>query len=594
MTDIRQHLPEILSCLRHHLSMPRDNRCLLQQDVQAALTRLLPTSYGIGTGLLANIHEQRSHPIDIIVYDKTITPGPWCAGAPMYDIRQALLVILLANELDTSALHTLLQGIASVKMLRPASQKHTTQTATKATRIAKKLFPLGILAFQSLTDIQTRDQEKLCLTLDAILKRQDAALRPDYLIAQTYNLSYTTPLLHGDTFEQTTINIAREPNLTRPHPCYICKQKFARRHFFYEHLCLRCGDLNYQKRAIRANLAGRVALVTGARVKIGYATAVRLLRAGAHVIATTRFPCDAARRYSSEPDFDVWRDKLQIYGLDFRYLPVLEHFIAHLHTTNLGLDTLINNAAQTVWRPPAYYATLLANEQASLSALPPEQQALIKQLHPVVHHVPFALSEGQGSIDATPHISATHDVYAANTASLFPPGHYDEHQQQIDLRPQNSWNQGIDEISLTEFLEVQVINVTAPFLLISQLRPLLRRSPFPQRFIVNVSAAEGQFAQEKLGTHPHTNMAKAALNMLTHSTAADLARDNIFMNNVDPGWVSQQAPITDPATRKDMLRLMPLDMVDAAARVCDPIFMSLSMGKPPYGQFYKDYRPVAW
>jgi NAD(P)-dependent dehydrogenase (short-subunit alcohol dehydrogenase family) len=145
----------------------------------------------------------------------------------------------------------------------------------------------------------------------------------------------------------------------------------------------------------------------------------------------------------------------------------------------------------------------------------------------------------------------------------------------------------LSDVSLTEFLEVQVVNVTAPFMLVSRLAPLLRRSSFPLRFIVNVSAVEGQFSQNKLGVHPHTNMAKASLNMLTHTSAAELAQEGIAMNSVDPGWVSQQVVSGDEI-------YLPLDMLDAASRVCDPIFEGIKTEQAVSGQFYKDYRPVAW
>jgi NAD(P)-dependent dehydrogenase (short-subunit alcohol dehydrogenase family) len=178
--------------------------------------------------------------------------------------------------------------------------------------------------------------------------------------------------------------------------------------------------------------------------------------------------------------------------------------------------------------------------------------------------------------------------------TLFPPDKYDENQQQIDLRERNSWTLPFNEIDLTEFLEVQIINVTAPFLLVSRLYPLLCRSSFASRFIINVSAVEGQFANPKFGRHVHTNMAKASLNMLTHTTGAELAHDHIFMNSVDPGWISQQSPLTDAQHRERIQQLLPLDLIDAAARICDPIFMGITIGETPYGRFYKDYQSTSW
>ena len=315
--------------------------------------------------------------------------------------------------------------------------------------------------------------------------------------------------------------------------------------------------------------AGRIALVTGARVKIGYATALRLLRAGARVIVTTRFPHDAALRYSNEPDFTAWQDRLHIYGLDFRYLPILEHFVEHLYATYPALDILINNAAQTVRRPLDYYAHLLALEQAPLGTLTPAQQILVARSHAFLPPTPFAALDetpppaladpSSGTLPSATLLRASGVAAALPSTSEgapnFPAGQYDEHRQQIDLRARNSWTLPFNEIDLTEFLEVQIINVTAPFLLVSRLHALMKRSAFVQRFIVNVSAVEGQFANAKFGSHVHTNMAKASLNMLTHTAAAQLADEQILMNSVDPGWISQQSPFADARNAEKIQQL---------------------------------------
>jgi NAD(P)-dependent dehydrogenase (short-subunit alcohol dehydrogenase family) len=595
MTDIRRHLPEILTCIRSQLAASGEDMSVLHAETKAALTALLPASYGIATGYLVNREGKQSQAITIIIYDKTIPSNEQHPEANCYDLRQTLLAIMLAPDYDSARLSSALEAIASVKGLRPPVVGRAAQVAAQAQRIAKQLFPLGLVGCRELVLEGSQEQAALCLALDAALKRQPESLRPEYLLAQGQQLLYTSPLLEGGSFEPATINIASGPTLIKARQCYVCKQKFTRQHFFYAQLCLRCGDLNYRKRSSSADLTGRVALVTGARVKIGYATALRLLRAGAQVIATTRFPHDAARRYSQEPDCSCWRDRLQIYGLDFRHLPTLERFAAHLSADYPALDILINNAAQTVKRPPAYYAHLLPYERAPVSELPPEQRALLERGLAVLPPPAFILSEPDFPtlLPGVPTALALSEQ-AAGEADFFPPGAYDEHQQQLDLRPANSWSSRLDEIDLTEFLEVQLVNVTAPFLLVSRLRPLMCRSAFTQRFIVNVSASEGQFAQIKTGTHAHTNMAKAALNMLTHTTAADLAGDGIVMNSVDPGWISQQTPVTDLASWEEQQRLLPLDLIDAAARVCDPIFTAICTGQAAVGTFYKDYQPASW
>ncbi|HEU5074399.1 MAG TPA: SDR family NAD(P)-dependent oxidoreductase, partial [Polyangiaceae bacterium] len=155
--------------------------------------------------------------------------------------------------------------------------------------------------------------------------------------------------------------------LQRPRACYVCKAPFTELHFFYDSMCLGCAEHNYQKRTPQGSLAGRTALVTGARIKIGYHVSLMLLRAGARVIATSRFPKDAALRYSEERDFNDWKDRLSLYGLDLRHCPSVEAFSDHVANTSERLDLLINNAAQTIQRPVQYYATLLEGERAPLT-----------------------------------------------------------------------------------------------------------------------------------------------------------------------------------------------------------------------------------
>jgi len=399
--------------------------------------------------------------------------------------------------------------------------------------------------------------------------------------------------------------------LSEPRDCYVCKKPFRQVHFFYDSMCPSCGDFNHAKRSQRADLSGRTALITGARVKIGFQAALMLLRAGARVVATTRFPHDAALRYSRERDFASWRGRLLIHGLDLRHSPSVEIFCRWLDSRLDRLDFLFNNAAQTVRRPPAFYAHLLASEAAGVSAeaLPLleshhalkaalSQPALAEdKLDPTELALRHPGGPGAGLWDSA-RLSQT--KYGSTPADLaegaFPAGKTDADLQQVDLRAKNSWRLTLSEVSTAEMLELQLINSVAPFILCARLKPLMLRTPGREKHIVNVSAMEGSFSRgTKTDKHPHTNMAKAALNMLTLTSAPDYAKDGIHMNAVDTGWVTDEDPARHAERKREEHDFQPpLDIVDGAARICDPVFSGFLSGRHAWGLFLKDYRPTAW
>ena len=385
--------------------------------------------------------------------------------------------------------------------------------------------------------------------------------------------------------------------LARPRRCYACKRPAARPHAFYDALCPACGAFHLARRSQSADLAGAVALVTGARVKIGYQVALKLLRAGAAVVGTSRFPVDAAARFAAVPDFAAWGDRLSILGIDLRHLGAVERFADTLAGRLPRLDVLINNAAQTIRRPPAFYRHLLEAERLGPEALPPPARRLLAGPPIGAEPDPLpAVVEGAGLplTAALTQIRLIPEDFADDPAT-FPPGRLDADGQQVDRRARNSWTLSLGEVTPVELVEAHAVNCLAPFLLIRGLEPLMRRDPGRPRFIVNVSAMEGHFRRgPETGRHPHTNMAKAALDMITRTSAGRLAAAGIFMNSVDTGWITDMFPGPEAEARAARGSRPPLDEVDGAARVCDPVFAGINSGQPVFGKFLKDYREVEW
>ncbi|SFB71053.1 short chain dehydrogenase [Nocardioides terrae] len=397
--------------------------------------------------------------------------------------------------------------------------------------------------------------------------------------------------------------------------CYICKNDFTLVDAFYHWLCPSCAAMSHAKRDQRTDLTGKRALLTGGRAKIGMYIALRLLRDGAHLTITTRFPKDAARRFAAMDDSADWLHRLKIVGIDLRD-PTQVIALTDDVAAAGPLDIIVNNACQTVRRLPGAYSHLIDGEAAPLDSLPnglelPEMVTFdrISEAHPaaiagaldaqpVAHHdgepvsaaiaahnaasmTALALRAGGASLEA--HVAGT----AVDAGGLIP-----------DVQTNNSWTQVVDEVDPLELLEVQFCNSIAPFLIVSRLRPAMRAAVAAgarRTYVVNVSAMEGQFSRRYKGAgHPHTNMAKAALNMLTRTSAGEMFEtDQILMTAVDTGWITDERP------HHEKLRIAaegwhaPLDLVDGAARVYDPIVQG-EAGVDLFGCFLKDYAPSPW
>jgi len=485
----------------------------------------------------------------------------------------------------------------------------------------------------------------------------------------------------GDIFDNTgesnsVSGMAGNISLPKLRSCYVCKQRFRELHHFYDQLCPTCAKLNFEKRNFTQDLTGYVAVVTGARVKIGFQTCLKLLRSGCTVIATTRFPNAACQAYLSQPDAPSFKGRLHVYGLDLRDISGLEAFTRFIKNSYSKIDIIINNACQTIRRPAGYYRPavveenrlykeandlhksfltgglefetqtrqMLTNTSKSLSLMnktnsnslkladsTSEDDPTVSGALSIRHNAAAQISQVSASIGENDNKNSDVMIDVAKKPSIydgvftesgisrstmlsqiallpedldFDPrvsvGLVDVNGQQLDLRRHNSWLLKLEDVSTPELVETMFVNAIAPFVLNSRLKPLMLSggSERPDRFIINVSAMEGKFYRFKTPNHPHTNMAKAALNMMTRTSAEDLAKNcRIYMNSVDTGWINDENPLERAARiAKSNHFQTPIDEIDAAARILDPIFMAVSGREKPakFGLFYKDYRPTEW
>jgi NAD(P)-dependent dehydrogenase (short-subunit alcohol dehydrogenase family) len=425
------------------------------------------------------------------------------------------------------------------------------------------------------------------------------------------NVVFIAPKL----LQAADLSSKKELELETPRNCYVCKTLYTKLHHFYDTMCTECGDFNYAKRFQTTDLTGQIAVMTGSRLKIGYHISLMLLRAGATVVATTRFPADSAYRFAQEEDFHQWADRLKIHGLDLRHIPSVEIFCNYIEQKYENLDILINNAAQTVRRPAGFYQHLMAREEMPLEEHPQFVKDLLKDHINCLHelktistemvknsnkNLPVTWHGAEPGIGIRASAKLSQIPYSFDNSlsakEVFPEGKLDADLQQVDLRKTNSWRLRLGEIETTEMIEVQLVNSIAPFVLCNRLGEIMKKQNTGKKHIINVSAMEGKFHRFfKEDRHPHTNMAKAALNMLTHTAAGSLAKEGIYINAVDTGWVTDEDPV-ELAKRKMELHDFqpPLDIVDGAARVMDPLIDGINTGKHWSGKFLKDYRPIDW
>ncbi len=473
-----------------------------------------------------------------------------------------------ADGIDPDALRTCLRVLAQAQALDP---EHPDAVAVR--RATASLY-------KTVRERRRAERRAAVLAVDAALTAATATGAPDRIDDETAGLAL-----------RSAVNGSSAGTLVQSRACYVCKQRFTELDAFYHQLCPACAAHNHARRDARTDLHGRHALLTGGRAKIGMYIALRLLRDGAHTTITTRFPRDAARRFAAMPDSDGWLHRLAIVGIDLRD-PGRVVALADEIAAQGPLDILINNACQTVRRSPAGYALLAHAEAAPLPAGP---------LPPIRVFGPGAGAPGLPA--PLPHWSPTPAALAALALSagsasperIAADRAIDAGGLVPDLDAVNSWSRIVDEVDPVELLEVQLCNQTAPFILVGRLRAALAASTARRTYIVNVSAIEGQFQRGYKGPgHPHTNMSKAALNMLTRTSAHELLqRDGILMTSVDTGWITDERPHPTKMRLAGEGFHAPLDLVDGAARVYDPIVRG-EAGEDIHGCFLKDYEPAPW
>ncbi|KAJ1565293.1 hypothetical protein HK096_003584 [Nowakowskiella sp. JEL0078] len=527
--------------------------------------------------------------------------------------------------------------------------------------------PLGITSGVKAIDLKAVNEADEFIKLNTLKIEYNEEIDPNETETNSNIKNFVDMSEFSDNYSPGKLNCSKR--------CYICKKSYKELHHFYDQLCIVCGNFNFSKRYQVGHADGRVCLVTGGRLKIGFFIALQLLRSNASsVIITSRFPLDTMRRFSSQPDFNQFKGRLTVYAVDFRSLGMVSAFAKAVIENWKRLDVLINNAAQTVRRPPDFYTNVLKEEAITeknryaithLLAVvdvkipawdfngrqwrfeclrtkldseiytPPAVSAAMSQVPVLDSDFDESKMQHQSQVassqllltDAnsvvieplsnTPVQTESEEISKIENLLIgksqhFPPTIDPWDGQQIDLRPKNSWSLLINEIETPEILETHYINVFAPLVLITNLLPLIEASKQRPNTddTINVSAMEGQFHRKwKSPYHVHTNMAKgikkfifypyeiitkfpASLNMLTRTSAADLSSRNIFMTAVDTGWVTNENPIkhADTSCRK----IPPIDELDGASRVLDPVFIGLNGGKKMWGVFLKDYQVTVW
>ena len=659
-----------------------------------------------------------------------------------FDLFRPVASLLQSLDVNSNQIDKILESKHEQLKLKNKEIKHSKRK--NRIKDLKKLHQCGIRRLRNQTATQSQQFHKMLTNNDNDIKDDDKNKYKSNMltlnsdkdennnsgnISDNYNSNSS-----GDSYNSNCNS--KNECLNQSKRCYVCKHRYHNIHSFYDSLCVKCGDFNMNQRSKykSMDLTNKICIVTGGRIKIGYEMVLMLLRCNATVIATTRFPNYAIKKYSNEKDFDKFQNRLIIYGLDLCSLNQIDQFINYISKKFKKIDILINNAATTIRRSKEFYTHLIEMEHKQLP----------KNLENQI--VPFnncnENDNQSGSNSATNHLPSVRSIMSDSDSNINKPlmlncssnsncknsiqnddednkeeimnhvidtiGIHDEHGQLISLDNSNSWTTKIGQINPLETMETIMVNQFSPLMLINKLTPLLSRkntiiehiddnknmstcnnsndcnsnnnlskrsnrfekkmrkmdknlndscdddkddfyeankdemnfskyNPHPdiddRSYVINVSSMEGCFNHFKQGTHVHTNMAKAALNMSTRTLGRSMAFEhNCFIVSVDTGWVTDELPLkerikskmyqykhqdidttctlsnsnsnsnsndqnddTNDTTleAKDFVFHPPLDEIDGAARVLHPIFQGMQ-GNPMFGIFLKDYRKIDW
>lgn len=358
--------------------------------------------------------------------------------------------------------------------------------------------------------------------------------------------------------------------------CYDCKKGYNMTFILsgYPDLCFACGIKNYKKKNTPVNLSNMTAYVSGARHKIGFETVLMLLRYGAKVIASTRFPNAAWYNYKGEPDFENWKDRLEIIRCDFTQINEVSFLIDHLKKSKINI--LINNACQTVKSTDLYLQKALQLE----TILGGDSKYANKMIENVNMTTQITTIDNQQFIIKSPQWTDLAIVSEQISNADIKLNQFKDIED-LTMKDNSTWYKTMDEVGMAEILQVNAINQVVPTMLVNQLKPVME---YP-KFIINVTAVEGQFQSNKInGHHPHTNMCKAGINMMVRTMGTEKEKD-FYIYAVDPGYVSGVDPFKDK---------YPLKPIDGASRILDPVIRWIKNDPIESGVKLKDFKISPW